>query len=75
MMISMEPTTKLVELNGVPARIWEGKTWEGVPVHVYVTRIMPVTEDEAQLEGFARELQEVRPPSPLADAIPLRLLL
>jgi hypothetical protein len=75
--ITLEPTTKLVELKTstgtVPARIWEGKTDSGIPVHAYLTRIAaPLTAD---LEQFERELKETRAPSPEVEAIPLRLIL
>ena len=73
MRITIESTTKVVTLNGVPARIWEGRTESGVPVHAYVTRIaVERTEDTAE---FERDLQEHRAPSPEVEAIPLRLLL
>lgn len=39
MTITIKSTTKMVELNGVPARIWEGETESGIPVHCYITRI------------------------------------
>lgn len=73
MRITVESTTKTVTLNGVPARIWEGKTDSGIPCHVYVTRIA-VERDQDNAE-FERELQEHRPPSPEIEAIPLRLVI
>jgi len=72
MRITIESTTKTVELNGVPARIWEGKTDSGIPCHCYITRI-GVDRDEDSSE-FESELQEHRPPSPEIAAIPLRLV-
>jgi hypothetical protein len=38
MKLILENTRKTVELNGVPARVWEGVTESGIKVHVYVTR-------------------------------------
>jgi hypothetical protein len=71
--ITIESTTKIVELNRVPARIWEGKTESGISVIAYVTRIAcPKDADQSQ---FQRELQEQAPPSAEAAAIPLRLIL
>jgi len=73
MKVTLESTEKIVTVNGVPARIWEGHTESGIRVHAYMTRIAaPETED---LEQFARELQKCRPPSPEVAAIPLRLIL
>ena len=47
MKITIESTTKLVAVNGVPARIWEGHTEGGVPLHCYVTRLGIEKEDSA----------------------------
>jgi hypothetical protein len=77
--ITIESTTKIVEVKSVaggtpvPARIWEGTTDSGIAVVCYVTRIQ-VAADE-RLAEFERELQEQRAPSPVAHAIPLRLIL
>lgn len=73
MRITLESTTKLVEVNGVPARIWEGETESGIPVHAYVTRLA-VDEGQNQ-EDFERELETHRAPSPAVEAISLRLVL
>lgn len=74
MRVQLESTTKLVELNGVPARVWEGVTERGVRCCALVTRIAVSEGDDAG--QFAEELQECRPPSPDVDAaIPARLIL
>jgi hypothetical protein len=73
MKIIIESTTKKVTLNGVPARIWEGKTAIGIPVHCYVTRI--AVKNDQDVSEFERELQEHKAPSPEVEAIPLRLIL
>lgn len=73
MKITIESTSKIVQLNGVPARVWEGKTDSGIPVHAFVTRIA-VAGDQDQTQ-FQRELQEHAAPSPELQAIPLRLIL
>lgn len=75
MKITVESTEKLVTLNGVPARVWEGQTESGTPVHCFITRIVPVTHDQQQLAEFERELKEQRKPSVVAEAIPLRMIL
>ena len=73
MKMTIESTTKMVELNGVPARIWEGETESGIKVHCFITRIgVDLDSDQSQ---FQRELQEHRPPSPEIEAYPLRLLI
>lgn len=73
MKINIESTSKIVELNGVPARIWEGHTESGIPVHCFITRVA-VHKDENHAQ-FERELQEQVVPSPDVEAIPLRLIL
>lgn len=73
MKLTIESTAKIVTLNGVPARIWEGHTETGYPVHVYVTR---VASDNAHANAeLDRALQESRAPSPEIGAIPMRLIL
>lgn len=73
MKIAITSTTKMVQVNGVPARIWEGHTESGIPVHCYMTRIgVPVDQPQEQ---FVRELQEHQAPSAEVAAIPLRLIL
>jgi hypothetical protein len=76
MKVTLESTTKTVELNGVPARIWEGHTEAGIPVHAYVTRI--AVEEGRKISDYAQfeaELKEKRKPSAAIEAIPLRIIL
>jgi len=73
MRLIIDSTSKLVELNGVPARIWVGQTDSGIPVHCFVTRVA-VHKDEDS-EQFDRELQQHTAPSADVAAYPLRLLL
>lgn len=73
MKIKIESTTKIVTVNGVPARIWEGKTESGISVHCYVTRIAVARDADAS--EFERELQEHKAPSAEIQAIPLGLIL
>lgn len=87
MKITIESTTKITSLeirNGshgisMPARIWEGFTESGIPVHCFVTRIAPTVEDKPENAEkfceFERELQEQRRPSVPIAAIPLSLIL
>jgi hypothetical protein len=76
MKITVESTTKVVHLDGIPARIWEGHTESGVPVHCYITRIAVATDSPPEhFTQFDYELQEQRTPSAEVAAIPLRLIL
>lgn len=73
MKITLESTTKVVELNGVPARLWEGETESGIQVHAFITRIAVHKDDDAS--QFEKELKEQRPPSVAVAAYPARLVL
>jgi hypothetical protein len=77
MKVQLESTTKIVELVvdgvAVPARIWEGRTENGVACHAYITRIAVSNDDSA--EEFERDLQEQKAPSEAIKAIPLRMIL
>jgi len=73
MKITIQNTTKLVEVNGVPARVWEGKTDSGIAVQCLVTRIAaPKTDNLAQFEA---ELKEQAPPSAEVAAFPMRMII
>jgi hypothetical protein len=82
--IAIESTSRIVTLliDGaeVPARVWQGHTASGVPVHAFITRIAPTIDeshpriDELCAE-FERDLMRVAAPSPEVAAIPLRLVL
>lgn len=82
MQVTIESTTQVVELEMpdgavVPARMWEGQTTSGIPVHCFVTRICPsIHKDDlspAAAAVFERELVECR--APRVPGIPLRLIL
>jgi len=72
MKITIESTEKIIEFNGVPARIWEGETQSGIKIHCYITRVA-IAADEERSEEFEQELKECRPPSVEVQAIPLRM--
>jgi len=76
MRVRLESTTKVVEVDGVPARVWEGETDSGIPVAALITRI---AVEEGQPQGqFQAELAECRAPTvagPAAEAWPMRMLL
>jgi hypothetical protein len=73
MTITISSTTKVVKVNGVDARVWEGETAAGVKIHCFITRIgVAQGQDTTQ---FETELEEQRAPSPEVEAIPLRMIL
>ncbi|HEU4341462.1 MAG TPA: hypothetical protein VFU31_07820 [Candidatus Binatia bacterium] len=84
MKITLENTDKIVtlEVDGatVPARIWQGESESGVPVHAFITRVAPeILESnpdiDALTEQFERELQRTAKPRAMIDSIPLHLIL
>ena len=84
MKITVENTSKIVELtlNGAtfPARIWEGTTETGTPVHCFITRIVPeVHETDPRIEEltaeFERELKRTASARAETAAIPMRLII
>lgn len=74
MKITVESTTKITHLNGVPARIWEGQTESGIKVHCYITRVA-IDKNEPRIEEFQKELQEQKAPSAEVEAIRLRMII
>lgn len=73
MEVTLKNTSKIVQLNGVPGRVWEGHTSSGIPVIAFITRIaVPNGQDQTQ---FEKELQETAAPSAEAAAYPLRMIL
>lgn len=74
MKVTLESTGKIVYLNEIPARIWEGKTESGIPLHAFITRV--AVDRAADTTQFEKELEEMKPPSPEVNrAYPLRMIL
>ena len=73
MTITIHNTTRIVRVNDVPARIWEGHTESGIPVHCYITLI--AVHEENDLSQFEAELQEMQPPTAVVEEISLRMVL
>jgi hypothetical protein len=79
MKITLESTDRMVEVNGIPARVWEGTTERGVPMfaliaHALIARVaVHKSEDNSQFEA---ELTEHKPASDTALRVfPLRMIL
>jgi len=73
MKITVESTSKIVSVNGIDCRIWEGETERGIAVHCFITRIAAKADQD--LAEFEAELRETRAPSAEAAAIPPRMIL
>jgi hypothetical protein len=73
MLIIIESTNKIVDVNGIKSRLWEGKTESGIKVTCLIIRI--AVNDEADQTDFERELIYCNPPSKEAhQAFPVRLV-
>lgn len=49
MEIQLHNTSKIVHINGVPARIWEGHTAKGVRILAFITRVaVPMAPEMGQ---------------------------
>ena len=81
MKITIHSTDKITTLEDpkggvLQARVWEGETESGTPVHCFITRISPtIPRDDPRQEEFVRELQECRAPSVQVQGIPLKMIL
>ena len=76
MKIKLESTTKVVEVNGIPARIWEGETESGIKVHAFINRVAVHKDESPEVHNqFKTELQECKQPSSDVTAYPLRMIL
>ena len=74
MTVTLTSTTRIVEVNGVKCRVWEGMTASGVKCAAMIPRIS-VHKDE-DCSQFEAELQEHQPPSArTVDSFPLRMIL
>jgi len=60
MKIEIEATQHLTEIQGVPVRVWDGKTESGTRCKVFVHRVA-VSADE-DCTQFEAELKEKVPP-------------
>lgn len=61
MKITLEQTSQIVNVDGVEARIWEGKTESGIPLTAFITRVAVSAEDD--YAQFERELKSQRAPT------------
>lgn len=71
LLILMEPTQELTKMQGVPVRVWEGETMDGVKLFALIARIAVAIEQDQT--AFQRALEESAPPKALA--IDMRMIL
>ena len=76
MKLQIESTEKIVTLDGVSMRLWEGTTESGVPVVAFVARVaVPENRPQEEYRIFETELRQLRKPSPeLAGGFDARMV-
>lgn len=73
MKITAENTNKIVTLNGVPARIWEARTDNGIECILFVVRV--AVKDDKDIVEFEQELKKEKAPKPEIQSFPARMVL
>lgn len=62
MKITIEPTPVLTQINGAPARLWQGVTDAGTRCQVYVAAVAVEEDDAGANLAFGGALKAVVPP-------------
>jgi hypothetical protein len=76
MKITMESTSKIVDVNGVPSRLWDGVTSEGVRCDCFVSLIQVAAgEDQSRFQAEFHEMLLTQDEEPMVEAIDLRFLI
>lgn len=76
MKITIESTSKIVQVNGIDCRLWEGFTEGGVAVVALIPRV--ACSESADTAEFERDLNDPPPPEPgsgVGHAFPIRMAL
>ena len=73
MTMTITSTSKVVTLDGVQCRVWEGSSERGVKLHCFIPRVAVAADQD--VSQFEAELQEKAAPSPEVEVIPLRMIL
>jgi hypothetical protein len=56
----IKATDQVTDINGVPVRLWEGTTANGIACKVFVHRVS--VQNDADCSAFEAELKEQMPP-------------
>ena len=74
MTVTLHSTTKVVQLNDKPARIWEGKTDTGISVHAFIPLI--AADEKANQDAFEKGLNSHAAPSAEIEKVyPLKMFI
>ena len=69
MLLILENTEVITELDGIPCRVWTGQTESGIPVQAHIALI--AVKSEEKQDEFVRELQEQLAPRPASARVPV----
>lgn len=72
MKITIESTSRIVTVNGIECRVWQGESERGVRVQVVISRI--AADGGQDCSQFDQELREHAAPTGV-QAFPLRMLI
>jgi hypothetical protein len=74
MKITVQSTTRMVEANGIPCRVWEGKTERGIKISCLIPRIAVASgDDTSQFEAELTEKPLIA--SNMPEAFPLKMII
>ena len=62
MKVTIESTETIVEVDGVPARVWTGRSESGIGVEMLVVLAGVDQKDAGRVEEFERDLRQHAPP-------------
>lgn len=73
--MTLESTAEIVELDGIPCRVWQGATGRGVPVTAFIPRVAVQRDrDGSEFEAELIETAEPRAVDP-SGPWPARMVL
>ncbi len=75
MLLTLRPTSKMVQVDGTRCRLWAGTDADGTDVHAYIAAVSPQTYDPERLESFDRTLEVLPTPAKSPDIIDLRFVI
>ena len=70
----LNSTTKIVKINGIKTRVWEGISESGIKMHAYIA-LVGIDKNEKNTEQFDKELEQMQPPSVDIDMIPPAMII
>ena len=62
MNITIHNTTKIVMVDNVKCRLWEGKSSQGIKITAFIA-VLAINNNETRTLEFEKELKELKPPS------------